>query len=241
MKKLKKRNKIMRLFKSRKSANYCNVSSVVANENDPNIKIVSCSTNQIQHSNSSSLHNNNNIERDGKTTAEKSVGQLKTYSITDDEKTNHFDSSAFVIHHIDQSFDNNSSSYLYSYQQNSSETVEAKYSDKFTPIPDCDKIIDESSLGHKYDQINDRLITDDDLIDVKNSNQQQQHQDSSDFINNLFGMEYALLFVSIFVRQLDLIPNTIFRLIIIDLSLSLSISFILWNMETIEFYQLTTT
>lgn len=182
----------MRLFKSRKSADYSNVSSVVANENDPHIKIVSCSSNQIQHSNSSSLHNNNNIEFDGKTLAEENHGQVKTYSVTDNQKTNHFDSNDFAIHHINQSFNNNSSSYLYSYQQNSSKTIEAKYSDKFTPIPDCDKIIDESSLAHKYEQIQDRSITDDSVSAVKTSNQQQHHDDSSDFINNLFGMENAI-------------------------------------------------
>lgn len=33
----------MRLFKSRKSTDYCNISSVVAHENDPHVTIVSCS------------------------------------------------------------------------------------------------------------------------------------------------------------------------------------------------------
>lgn len=194
----------MRLFKSRKSTDYSNVSSVVANENDPHIKIVSCNTNQIQHSHSSSLYNNNKIERDGKTAAEKSDIQVKTFSTTDDQKTNHFDSNDFGNHNIDQSFNNNGSSYLYSYQQNSSKAIEVKYSDKFTPIPDCDKIIDESSLGHKYDQIQDRSITGDDLTAVKSSNQHQQqhHDDSSDFINNLFGIDYALLLVSFYIHQL---------------------------------------
>lgn len=37
----------MRLFKSRKSTDYCNISSVVAHENDPHVMIVSCS----QHDN----------------------------------------------------------------------------------------------------------------------------------------------------------------------------------------------
>lgn len=189
----------MRLFKSRKSADYSNVSSVVANENDPHIKIVSCSTNQIQHANSSNLHNNN-IERNGKSSAEKMDGQVKTYSVTDDQKTKHFDSNHFAIHHIDQSFNNNNNnntSLSYSYQQNSSKTIETKYSDKFTPIPDCDKIIDESSPGHKFDQIQDRSITDDDLSAVKVSNQHQQqqpHDDSSDFISNLFGMRIHTAF-----------------------------------------------
>lgn len=170
----------MRLFKSRKSADYSNVSSVVANENDPHIKIVSCSTNQIHHS--SGLHTNNHLARDSKTSAGKCDGQIKTYSVTDDQKTNHFDSNDFAIHHIDQCFN-----------INSSKTIEPNYSDKFTPIPDCDKMIDESSLGHKYDQIHDRSITDDDLAAVKtapNQQQPQHHDDTSDFINNLFGMKY---------------------------------------------------
>lgn len=203
----------MRLFKSRKSADYSNASSVVANENDPHIKIVSCSINQIQHSNSSCLYDNNNIERNGKTSTEKSDGQAKTYSITDDQKTNQ--TNDFAIHNIDQTFNNNNSlSYLYSYRQNSSKAIEAKYSDKFTPIPDCDKIIDESLLEHKYDQIQDRSITDDDLSTVKSSNQQQQikhNDDSSDFINNLFGMHYYI-FVLLSIHHLDLISYSIFRL-----------------------------
>lgn len=41
----------MRLFKSRKSGEYSDVSSVVANENDPHVKIVSCSAQQEFHNN----------------------------------------------------------------------------------------------------------------------------------------------------------------------------------------------
>lgn len=52
----------MRLFKSRKSAEHSNISSVVAIESDSNVTIVSCSPHQNNHNN----NNNNPILSNGK-------------------------------------------------------------------------------------------------------------------------------------------------------------------------------
>lgn len=52
----------MRLFKSRKSAEHSNVSSVVAIENDSNVTIVSCSPHQNNNNNNIIRSNGNNSD-----------------------------------------------------------------------------------------------------------------------------------------------------------------------------------
>jgi len=164
----------MRLFKSRKSADYSNVSSVVANENDPHIKIVSCSTN---HHQTNAQNNNNNVTHDSKA---KIDGTSKSYLANDDQKTkNHFDSNNFD--RIDQCH-NTSNHFTYQQHHQNGKSIDTSYVDKFTPIPDCDKIIDQPERT-KYAQ--NRSIIDDDLTAVKNTTT-IQHDDPSDFINDLF-------------------------------------------------------
>lgn len=170
-------HKIMRLFKSRKSGEYSDVSSVVANENDPHVKIVSCNSQQ-------EFHNTDQHDNGDKQLAESENSSSNCLFALDDHKKHpnsinqtHCQSNQ---HHHDIS---------YHLKQNDSGCT-----DKFTPIPDCDKI--DQPIATHYETSS--ASTHDNHIEY-NSTSTATQQDSthhlhsssdstSDFINELFGI-----------------------------------------------------
>lgn len=126
----------MRLFKSRKSGEYNDVSSVVANENDPHVKIVSCSS---QHG---ILSNENG-------SVNKTIDSNEHPSTNGHSEGNNHDRD-------DRDGDDDTDDEKKSFNQNHSHSVrmvsyglkkvDTQCNDKFTPIPDCDKF-DEPVLG----------------------------------------------------------------------------------------------
>lgn len=122
---------IMRLFKSRKSGEYSDVSSVVANENDPSVKIVSCNSQQ-------EFHNNANFIQNGSaTTAADNNNQQQQQSDANDNFPNGQlnEQQKKHIHH-----------HNIPYSLKSSVTC----TDKFTPIPDCDQL--DEPTNNQYDE-----------------------------------------------------------------------------------------
>lgn len=151
----------MRLFKSRKSAEHSNVSSVVAIESDSNVTIVSCSPHQ--NSNNNINNNNNNIINNGNNNndsqADGIIGSAKNALVT-------IERSLGTHRKID----------------------DTAYTDKFTPILDCDQI-DESVGNYKYEP---NHLTHANGTDVRVTDAQEVKQilDTNDFINDIFG-EYC--------------------------------------------------
>lgn len=119
----------MRLFKSRKSGEYSDVSSVVANENDPSVKIVSCNSQQ-------EFHNDANGIQNGSATVDNN-NQLQQQSDANDNLPNgHLDEQKKHSHH-----------HSIAYSLKSSDNT---CTDKFTPIPDCDQF--DEPTNHQYDE-----------------------------------------------------------------------------------------
>lgn len=122
----------MRLFKSRKSGEYSDVSSVVANENDPSVKIVSCNSQQEFH------NDTNGIQNGSATAIVDNNNQLQQQADANDNLPNgHFDEQQKKhIHH-----------HNISYNLKASDNT---CTDKFTPIPDCDQF--DEPTNNQYDE-----------------------------------------------------------------------------------------
>lgn len=166
----------MRLFKSRKSGDYSDVSSVVANENDPHVKIVSCNSQQDFHSNRDSIEDGT-IDK----TIDANDNPTNCFIETDDQKKQLYSSVNQIHSHTNS---NNNIPYRLKPTDNCT--------DKFTPIPDCDQIIDEPTSVHNehYDVPNSTLHIDH-LSTAPNNPETQSASDStSDFINELFGITF---------------------------------------------------
>lgn len=198
----------MRLFKSRKSGEYNDVSSVVANENDPHVKIVSCSSQQEFHTNENGSVN-------------------KTINPNECPSTNgHFEGD----NNDDVDDDDDQKKLCASFNQNHNHSIrnqnnisyglkktDTHCNDKFTPIPDCDKFDEPVSASAHNESSNNSsrtaatakttmtntTITTSTAPTITvgvgiggggtaiatNIPEALQHSDStSDFINELFGM-----------------------------------------------------
>lgn len=167
----------MRLFKSRKSGEYSDVSSVVANENDPNVKIVSCNAQQEFHNDDSSGIQNG--------TNDNHQQQLPQFDANDNPTNCYFD---------EQKKHNNIPYSLKSSDNNSC-------TDKFTPIPDCDQIEETVNIHYDTSSINSSSTTSATVAttvamattmssssSTATTQETKLHSDStSDFINELFG------------------------------------------------------
>lgn len=188
----------MRLFKSRKSGEYNDVSSVVANENDPHVKIVSCSSQQEFHSTEngsinktidpnecpSSQQQHHHTNGDGDNDDDDSKKLCATFNQMQNHSIRNHNHIPYSLKHTDN-----------------------HCNDKFTPIPDCDKfdepaIHSESSKGSSTTAKAANAIvttmtpnttttstTPAIAIETANMPETVQHSDTtSDFINELFGM-----------------------------------------------------
>lgn len=178
----------MRLFKSRKSGEYNDVSSVVANENDPHVKIVSCSSQQEFHSTENGSLNNKTIDPNEcpSTNDHASDGEHN-----DDDQKNLCGSFNQIQNHSIR----NHTTIPYSLKH-----TDNHCNDKFTPIPDCDKF--DEPAHHNESQPNSSATAANTITattiaatttttpaTLANMPETMQHSDStSDFINELFGM-----------------------------------------------------
>lgn len=203
----------MRLFKSRKSGEYSDVSSVVANENDPHVKIVSCNSQQDFHSNGTSIENGG-IDKPTDTNESPSTNGF--HSVDEQKKlcgsVNEINN--YSIHH------HNNIPY-------SLKPTENGCMDKFTPIPDCDKLDEptpahyESSTSVHKDSATETTMTTSTTtatatatatattITTTSTNQEiLQHSDStSDFINELFGISTAILLINFQFSLSSFLPS----------------------------------
>lgn len=182
----------MRLFKSRnRTDEYHDVSSVVANENDPNVKIVSCSSQQEFHSNDN---------ESGNKTTEPNQGHSGGYNDDDDDKNQKKVSRSFDrIQNYSNCNENNI--------PKSVKETDNKRTDKFTPIPDCDKFDETVPASFHCGTSNDSsttlaettiktttittITTTSEAATLMEKNipeTLQRSNSTSDFINNLFGM-----------------------------------------------------
>lgn len=181
----------MRLFKSRKSADYSNVSSVVANENDPHVTLSSICQNQYhwrhnssaQEEVSSNLHNNNcnahynhfNSKASSDIACKTDDGSNKTIdnkARTEATSSPSSTSSSSTSSTSSTNYDSITSS---SNNNNNNNVI----LDKFTPIPDCD--VDIVSTNSPFEQSTD---IDNDLDLVK----QQEKTDSNGLLNEILGI-----------------------------------------------------
>lgn len=154
----------MRLFKSRKSGEYSDVSSVVANENDPHVKIVSCNSQQ-------EFHNDENNIQNGSTDSQQQQ-QQKQPDINDNPTNCYFD---------EQKKQHNNIPYSLKSSDNSC-------TDKFTPIPDCDQIEELANIHYESSSDNSSTTTAAVATTTAMTQETKLHSDStSDFINELFG------------------------------------------------------
>lgn len=170
----------MRLFKSRKSGEYSDVSSVVANENDPHVKIVSCNAQQEFH------NNDQNDSGDKQPTESDNPSSNCGYAL--DEHKQH----PQIINQTTHSNHHNNISYNLIPNDTSC-------TDKFTPIPECDKI-DETITTHyectasTYDTQHNQQQNSTATAKHQETHQHSTSSDStSDFINELFGISIILL------------------------------------------------
>lgn len=135
----------MRLFKSRKSGEYNDVSSVVANENDPHVKIVSCSSQQEFHTNENRSVNktidpnecpSTNGHFEGDNGVDDDDGEKKLFNQNHNHSIrNHTNTVSFGLKKVDN-----------------------HANDKFTPIPDCDKF-DEPVLATVHNESSNNSST----------------------------------------------------------------------------------
>ncbi|XP_055311092.1 uncharacterized protein LOC129573927 [Sitodiplosis mosellana] len=161
----------MRLFKSRKSGEYSDVSSVVANENDPHVKIVSCNSQQEFHNDA------NNIEN-GSAADNNQSQQQQQQPDANDNSTNGFldeQKKQLHIHHNNIPYSLKSS--------------DNGCNDKFTPIPDCDQIDESTNIYEDTSSDNSSTTTAAKTSSAAAATMQETklYSDStSDFINELF-------------------------------------------------------
>lgn len=184
----------MRLFKSRKSADYSNVSSVVANENDPHVTLssichVSCSTSHNQYhwrhnssvqddSTSSNLHNNNcNIHHNhfnNKTPSDIAIKSDNVTSTSIDNKIRTATSTSLA------------SSSSTNYECNNNNNNNDVILDKFTRIPECDvEIVSASSNFEENADSDGEKLQQKQQKDVAESDVQT---DSNEFLNEILGI-----------------------------------------------------
>lgn len=119
----------MRLFKSRKSGEYSDVSSVVANENDPHVKIVSCNSQQEFQNDEKNIQNGNDDSQ------QIDIGENSTTNSYPDEQKKNYHAHNLKVNDINNC------------------------TDKFTPIPDCDQIDESANNHYEMSMHTDELTT----------------------------------------------------------------------------------
>lgn len=162
----------MRLFKSRKSGEYSDVSLVVANENDPHVKIVSCNSQQEFHNDDNNIQNNANTDKPNDTTNGYFV------VVADEQQKKQFHQTNHSIPYILKPADN-------------------CCTDKFTPIdPDCDQI-NEPATNYYESSTNAETTAAATRADtlIKSQESSPYSDSNSDFINELFGNWFFFHFI----------------------------------------------
>lgn len=145
----------MRLFKSRKSGEYNDVSSVVANENDPHVKIVSCSSQQEFHSNIENGCVNKTIKSNE---CPSTNGHFEGDNNDDDGDGDGDDQKKLCasFNQIHNHSIRNQNNIPYGLKK----TDNNHCNDKFTPIPDCDKFDEPvSASAHNESSSNNSSTT----------------------------------------------------------------------------------
>lgn len=156
----------MRLFKSRKSGEYSEVSSVVANENDPHVKIVSCNSQQEFHDDESSAQNAN-ID---KQTDANDNNSNNCYFGADEQKKQFHQTNHAIPYTL--------------------KPIDINCTDKFTPILDCDQVNEPVKTQYEISPSTDPMTT------TKGDQTQLHSDSTSDFINELFGIVHNFTFNS---------------------------------------------
>lgn len=178
----------MRLFKSRKSGEYSDVSSVVANENDPHVKIVSCNSQQAFLNNGDTIENGSTDKTS--IDANENPSPTNCFIETDDQKKQPYNSINQIHSHT-----NPHNNIPYSLKPTDNCT------DKFTLIPDCDQI-DETALANAhYEAPNSTIHTIEHSSTTVNNPETTSTSDStSDFINELFGITHSHIHLYLYFR-----------------------------------------